>query len=97
MVKLATEVWEEFDADGPDHASAVSRSALPLLIKRLSPGISDGVALRCSEAILTQFCHADPQRVYKNEVLFALLKPHILHMMAPGGAPTNSATTGMQR
>ena len=94
LVKLATEVWEEFDADGPDHASAVSRSALPLLIKRLSPGISDGVALRCSEAILTQFCHADPQRVYKNEVLFALLKPHILHMMVPGGAPTNSATTG---
>ena len=31
------EIWEDYDAHGEDHASTVSRGALPLIIKRNAP------------------------------------------------------------
>jgi hypothetical protein len=36
--------------------------------------------MRSSESILS-YCHADPYKVYKNEVLFALGEPHILDLL----------------
>ena len=43
-------------------------------------GITDWAAMRSSESILS-YCHADPYKVYKNEVLFALGEPHILDLL----------------
>jgi len=46
-------------------------------------GITDGGAMLCSESILSTYCHADPYKVYRNEVLFALGKPDILDLLRP--------------
>ena len=37
LVGQLQEIWEDYDAQGEDHASTVSRGALPLIIKRDPP------------------------------------------------------------
>ena len=75
-------LWVEYYPTGPEHASCISRVALPLIIKRLSARATDGEAMQCAHTIL-EYCHADPDKVYKNEVAFALLKPHVRALLRP--------------
>lgn len=34
LARQLCDIWEDYDAQGEDHASTVSRGALPLIIKR---------------------------------------------------------------
>ena len=43
LVRQLHDIWEDYDAQGEDHASTVRRGALPLIIKRAPPVFSFGL------------------------------------------------------